>query len=106
MPRVDTIEDLAASYVEAIQTVPRASPFLLGGFSLGGVVAFEMACQLRAAGQGVALLAVIDASLPAARPTEPGEPDADHVQVAQREQGEGSDRADALGRMCVSASAA
>src|SRR5207248_1229528 len=72
-----TIEEMAAQYVQEIKAVQIEGPFLIGGFSLGGVVAFEMACQLRAAGQGVALLAVIDASLPAARPTEPGEPDAD-----------------------------
>src|SRR5262249_54549249 len=35
-------------------------PYHLGGFSLGGTVAYEMAQQLRAAGEGVGLLALFD----------------------------------------------
>jgi thioesterase domain-containing protein len=39
-------------------------PYHLGGWSLGGVVALEMAQQLLAQGQSVALLALLDTSLP------------------------------------------
>ncbi len=60
----DNLEDMAAHYVAAIQTVQPQGPYLLGGWSLGGVVAFEMALQLRKRGQEVALLAIIDSDAP------------------------------------------
>ena len=49
------IEDMAAYYIEALRTVQPTGPYLLGGWSMGGVVAFEMAQQLHAQGQQVAL---------------------------------------------------
>jgi len=51
---------MASHYIELLQTVQTQGPYLLGGWSLGGVVAFEMAQQLQAQGQEVALLALID----------------------------------------------
>jgi len=54
------VESMASHYVELLQTVQTQGPYLLGGWSLGGVVAFEMAQQLQAQGQEVALLALID----------------------------------------------
>jgi amino acid adenylation domain-containing protein/non-ribosomal peptide synthase protein (TIGR01720 family) len=66
-----TIEGMAARYLEAIREVQPEGPYLLGGWSMGGVVAFEMARQLVATGGEVALLALIDAPQPgAARSTE------------------------------------
>jgi amino acid adenylation domain-containing protein/FkbM family methyltransferase len=56
--------ELAAAYVEAIRLVQPEGPYLLGGFSFGGVVAFEMARQLRARGEDVALLALLDTPSP------------------------------------------
>ncbi len=58
------VEDIANHYIEAIQTVQPTGPYLLGGHSFGGVVAFEMAQQLRKMGHEVALLAIIDAVAP------------------------------------------
>ena len=58
------IEDMAAAYVQAIRTVQPNGPYLLGGWSMGGVVAFEMAQQLHAQGQGVGLLAIFDGRIP------------------------------------------
>ncbi len=58
------IEDMAACYVEAIQSVQSEGPYLLGGWSMGGEIAFEMAQQLHARGQRVALLALLDARIP------------------------------------------
>jgi amino acid adenylation domain-containing protein len=55
------IEDMAASYIDAIRSVQPAGPYLLGGWSMGGVVAYEMAQQLEAQGQQVSLLALMDA---------------------------------------------
>ena len=58
------IEDMAACYLEALRTVQHEGPYLLGGWSMGGVIAFEMAQQLHAQGQRVALLALLDARIP------------------------------------------
>jgi amino acid adenylation domain-containing protein len=54
------VEGLAALYVEALRNVQPHGPYLLGGWSLGGIVAFEMAQQLLGQGQQVALLALLD----------------------------------------------
>ena len=58
------MEDIAAYYIEAIQTVQPSGPYLLGGHSFGGVVAFEMAMMLQKQGHEVALVAIIDAVAP------------------------------------------
>jgi amino acid adenylation domain-containing protein/FkbM family methyltransferase len=55
------VEAMAAHYVAALAPLG-AGPLALGGWSVGAVVAFEMARQLRAAGRGVELLALIDPS--------------------------------------------
>jgi amino acid adenylation domain-containing protein len=68
-PRYSTIKEMAAHYVEAMQAVQASGPFLIGGFSLGGIVAYEMACQLRDVGHEVALLLVIDSPLPEPNPS-------------------------------------
>jgi thioesterase domain-containing protein/acyl carrier protein len=65
------IEDMAAYYIEAMQTVQPTGPYLLGGWSMGGVVAFEMAQQLDAQGQLVALLALLDGRIPSPDTTFP-----------------------------------
>jgi thioesterase domain-containing protein/acyl carrier protein len=64
-----SIEEMAAHYLEAIRTVQPAPPYLLGGWSLGGLIAFEMAQQLRQLGQDVALLALFDMPAPIANKT-------------------------------------
>lgn len=58
------IEEMAAYYIDAIQSVQTEGPYLIGGWSMGGIVAFEMAQQLRAQGQRVALLALLDTRVP------------------------------------------
>ena len=60
----DDIEEMAARYVELLREVQGSGPYLLGGYSFGGVVAFEMARQLRGAGQEVGLLALLDTAAP------------------------------------------
>jgi thioesterase domain-containing protein/acyl carrier protein len=59
------IEDMAVDYIDAIRVVQPEGPYLLGGWSMGGVVAFEMAQQLHAQGQKIGLLALLDARIPA-----------------------------------------
>ncbi len=60
------IEEMAAFYIDAIRTVQAKGPYLLGGWSMGGVVAFEMAQQLHAHGEHTALLALLDTRIPSA----------------------------------------
>lgn len=59
-----SLEEMAARYISALQSVQPQGPYLLGGWSLGGVVAFEMARQLTAQGQKIAQLVLIDSSIP------------------------------------------
>lgn len=58
------IEDMAADYIKQIQTLQPVGPYKLAGYSNGGVIAFEMALQLQAQGQKVALLALFDTWCP------------------------------------------
>ena len=59
-----SIEEMAAFYIEALRLVQPEGPYLLGGWSMGAIVAFEMAQQLEALGQNVSLLALIDSKAP------------------------------------------
>ncbi|MEA5627145.1 amino acid adenylation domain-containing protein [Nostoc sp. UHCC 0251] len=54
------IEDMATHYIKAMQTVQPQGPYILGGYSFGSNIAFEMTQQLQNQGHEVALLAVID----------------------------------------------
>ncbi|MDF5712391.1 MAG: amino acid adenylation domain-containing protein [Rhizonema sp. NSF051] len=54
------IEDIAAHYIEAIQTVQPQGPYQLLGWSFGGLVAFEMAQQLQVQNQQVSFLGLLD----------------------------------------------
>jgi len=58
------IEDMAAHYIREIRAVLPNGPFLLGGASFGGSVAFEMARQLERAGQQAGLVALFDTFAP------------------------------------------
>lgn len=55
-----TIEALARTYLDAVRTASPNGPYLLGGWSFGGLVAAEMALALCQAGEEVALLALLD----------------------------------------------
>ena len=58
---LDSLEQLAARHVREIRAVQADGPYLIVGECTGGALAYEMAQQLRAADQEVALLALIDA---------------------------------------------
>lgn len=64
----DSIPEAAAAYIAELRQVRPQGPYLLGGFSGGGLTAWEMARQLEAAGETVALLVLLDTPLPM-RPT-------------------------------------
>ncbi len=63
-PLYGSIEEMADDYVRAIRAVQPTGPYLIGGWSFGGTVAFEMARQLEAAGQAVPHLLMVDAPSP------------------------------------------
>ena len=60
------LEDLANRYLGEVRAVQPVGPYLLGGWSLGGLVAFEMARQLRRSGEEVGIVALIDPPAPTA----------------------------------------
>jgi thioesterase domain-containing protein len=60
----ETFEEMARDYLVEVRRAQPSGPYLLGGFSGGGITAFEMARQLRAAGEDVALLVMLDTSVP------------------------------------------
>ncbi len=58
---LDRVEAMAARYIVEMRAVQPQGPYLLGGHSAGAHIAFEMAQQLRAAGERVRLLAILEA---------------------------------------------
>jgi thioesterase domain-containing protein len=58
-----TVEETAAQYVAAILNAQPQGPYHLGGWSMGGTVAYEMAVQLEAKGAQVGLVALLDVPL-------------------------------------------
>jgi len=68
----DRIEDMAQFYLDAIREVQPHGPYLLIGYSLGGLVTLEMAQRLSESGEKIALLAMLD-SYPNIRYLPPGQ---------------------------------
>ncbi len=60
MPYLTRVEDMAAYYIREIKSVQANGPYCLAGYSFGGYVVFEMAQQLHAAGEPVAMLGFLD----------------------------------------------
>lgn len=56
-----TIESMAAHYLKEMRRAQPTGPYRLGGYCFGGNIAYEMACQLEAAGETVSLLALMNA---------------------------------------------
>jgi len=65
--RETSIEEMASTYLEEVRSFLPEGPYILGGHSYGGLVAFEMAQQLRAQGIEPALLIMVDAVVPGSR---------------------------------------
>lgn len=59
-----SLKAMAAHYAADIRTVQPEGPYCVGGWCFGGIVAVEVAAQLQAQGQQVALLALIDTFAP------------------------------------------
>lgn len=62
-----SVEMLAAFYISQVKEVQPQGPYLLGGASFGGLVAYEMARQLVASGDRVAALIILDRPIPGGR---------------------------------------
>jgi amino acid adenylation domain-containing protein len=60
----DSVEQMASAYLKEIRKKQPHGPYYLGGVCIGGVVAYEMAQQLRAAGEEVGFVGLIDSFLP------------------------------------------
>ena len=66
-----SIEAMAERYLDEILALQSRGPYLLGGYSAGGLVAFEVAAQLRRRGHDVRLLSLIDVLAPGYPPRKP-----------------------------------
>lgn len=60
----ECFEDMARDYLAEVRNVQPHGPYLIGGFSGGGLIAYEMAQQLVSAGEEVGVLALLDTPLP------------------------------------------
>lgn len=68
-----SIEEMAERYLDEVREVQPAGPYRLGGSSLGGVVAYEMARRLADRGEEVSFLALLDAPGPGHLPPKPAD---------------------------------
>jgi len=62
-----TVEAMATRYVEDIRQVQPEGPYLVGGWCFGGAIAYEVASQLQAMGQGLEGVFLIDTRAPIAQ---------------------------------------
>ena len=60
--RASSVELLALQYLKAIKQIQPSGPYRLAGYSLGGMIALEIAQQLQASGEIIELLFLLDAS--------------------------------------------
>lgn len=65
IPKDVTLEGMAAAYLKELRSFQPEGPYFLAGFCFGGLVALEAAQQLRAQGQEVAILLLIQTTHPA-----------------------------------------
>jgi thioesterase domain-containing protein len=62
LEELSCLEEMATYYLREVQAVQPTGPYYLGGYCFGGNVAYEMARQLHAQGETVALLALLDSA--------------------------------------------
>lgn len=61
LPDAPSIEKMAAVHLDALRAVRPKGPYVIGGFCIGGLVAHELAQQIKASGDEVKMLLIIDA---------------------------------------------
>ena len=66
-----SFEEMAAIYVEEIRSIQPRGPYMLGGWSLGGIHAYEVARQLIAQGEHIKGIVMVDSPCPKALPHMP-----------------------------------
>lgn len=81
----ERFEEMAKDYLAEVKQVQPHGPYLLGGFSGGGIVAYEMARQLTEQGEAVSLLAMLDTPIPSDDPLSIEEKLEIHVQNLRQE---------------------
>ncbi|MDC2956601.1 amino acid adenylation domain-containing protein [Streptomyces gilvifuscus] len=59
-----SVEAMATRYIEHVREIQPNGPYTIGGWCFGGVIAYEVAGQLRAAGEEIELLFGIDSRAP------------------------------------------
>lgn len=64
-----TVEEFSTYYISQLKVIVPNGPFLLGGFSFGGIVAYDMAIKLQQQGYEVPLLILVDCSNPLVKKT-------------------------------------
>ncbi len=68
------VADMAQRYLQAIRRTQPSGPYRLGGWSMGGTVAFEISRRLYRLGERLDALVLIDTSVPSPRPTDDSGP--------------------------------
>lgn len=67
----DSIEEAARDYIAEMRQVQPTGPYMVGGFSGGGITAYEVARQLEVLGEQVSVVVMLDTPLPQRRPLTP-----------------------------------
>lgn len=62
LPAAPSIEEMAATHLAALRAVRPHGPYIIGGFCIGGIVAYELAQQIKASGDSVEMLLMIDSA--------------------------------------------
>jgi amino acid adenylation domain-containing protein len=63
-----SVETIAEYYLRQIREIQPQGPYLLGGYSFGGTIAFEAAQNLTKQGERISLLAMLDSAYPSSTP--------------------------------------
>ncbi|MDZ7959605.1 MAG: AMP-binding protein [Aulosira sp. DedQUE10] len=58
------LSQMAAHYIQEMREIQPNGPYYIAGYSFGGIIGFEMAQQLKAQGEQIALVAIFDVSSP------------------------------------------
>jgi amino acid adenylation domain-containing protein len=83
LPEPQQVPAIAAAMLAAIRDTQAQGPYRIGGWSFGGVLAYEIACQLRAQGERIAFLGLIDSYHPSVYDYDS---DTEHMSVAVLDQ--------------------
>lgn len=60
LPAAPSIEEMAAEHLAALRATRPKGPYVIGGFCVGGLIAYELAQQIKASGDVVEMLLLID----------------------------------------------